>query len=258
MIAANGVAVPVESSTTASEDYESHGPKSQDGVNSLSYHEAGDRASSLAIGNRDVEAVEDLEDTTTDGSQFKQQVSEHQRQHAHHESLPSPEYMQHASAGGGGGGGGFFRTTMVPPPMDLGGSYEHPLPQQFPIVFNHVSVHSSAARPFAYPVVVTAAHNSPPMMLHFVNGQPMPRYANPEPMHGGSHMPRPPALLVQGRSGSLGKVHFDPGPPIQLTPDGHGPEGCNLFVFHLPNVCNAIIFSSRMIAPCLTTSTLFC
>mmetsp|Transcript_15093 Transcript_15093/g.19579 ORF Transcript_15093/g.19579 Transcript_15093/m.19579 type:complete len:390 (-) Transcript_15093:305-1474(-) len=28
---------------------------------------------------------------------------------------------------------------------------------------------------------------------------------------------------------------YHPGPPIQMVPDGHGPEGCNLFIFHIPN-----------------------
>jgi len=41
-----------------------------------------------------------------------------------------------------------------------------------------------------------------------------------------------------------GNVFFDPGPPIQISPDGHGPDDSNLFVFHIPNgISNLDLFN---------------
>jgi hypothetical protein len=41
-----------------------------------------------------------------------------------------------------------------------------------------------------------------------------------------------------------GNVFFDPGPPIQTSPDGHGPDDSNLFVFHIPNgISNLDLFN---------------
>jgi hypothetical protein len=41
-----------------------------------------------------------------------------------------------------------------------------------------------------------------------------------------------------------GNILFDPGPPIQTSPDGHGPGDSNLFVFHIPNgVSNLDLFN---------------
>jgi hypothetical protein len=48
-----------------------------------------------------------------------------------------------------------------------------------------------------------------------------------QPQHGEGPQPSSP----QGQA----QVAFNPGPPIQMVPDGHGPDGCNLFVFHIPN-----------------------
>lgn len=54
-------------------------------------------------------------------------------------------------------------------------------------------------------------------------------------MRGGEFAPPASAFAPPTGGAPVQPPFFGPGPPIQTTKTDHGPFGCNLFVFHIPN-----------------------
>jgi hypothetical protein len=245
MSEANGVTVRVESSTVMADDHGRSSPGSHDIASSHLYRKTDNTELSSTHDSREIGAVED---STAQRKPSYQQFHEHRpKGHSKEHISRQPDYTQQYlnSIGGGGGAGagdGYSSpdSTVTPPPVDTSRTTYPPLlPQQYPMVFNQGSFHSSAANLYAYPVGLPVLHNSPPMMLQFLPGQPIPRYTDLESTHSGLHMPWQQKVHAPESRINQSIILFDPGPPIQLTPDEHGPVGCNLFVFHLPNVKHA-------------------
>lgn len=144
------------------------------------------------------------------------------RNHNHQTGYPSPQInpqtMQMPYRGNSWGRAGSFEEPMLPPPAGDQGDDSNSAYQGY----NGSQPSPLGQQPWPYPDM----YNSPgsPLTQRSTVHPPMQMY--PGPMQGGMRPMAPYGQFYQASS---------PGPPIQTTASNKGPDGANLFIFHIPN-----------------------
>lgn len=125
---------------------------------------------------------------------------------------------------------GSFDDSMLPPSVDS--------QQQHYGAGSPGQISGTGAGPFAHQQAW--GYGAPPHEMYGVSSPLQPRPTMPHPGQLGGppnrhHPHHPPHLPHMPAYGSQYYPATSPGPPIQTTTSNKGPDGANLFIFHIPN-----------------------
>lgn len=144
--------------------------------------------------------------------------------------MPIPYVPGMPTRAASGGRSYSFEDNMLPPPADTNQA------QDQTASFSNYNVNqNSPGAGTLFAQQQSWGYGGPPPDMYGASASPLqPRPTMSYPMmHSG--MPRHHGPPQMGHYGNQYYPATSPGPPIQTTPSNKGPDGANLFIFHIPN-----------------------